>query len=98
VRQGAVHQVNGAGVRAIVVSSDIYNDTTKHVLAVPLLRHGGGPEGYTVTLGEQDNFTGTADVFDIDRVPITAFGPEEGLISGASLSALLEAVSGLFDM
>lgn len=63
-----------------------------------MLRQPRGPARFTVTLSETDPFTSTVDVFAMDRLPSAAFGSSEGVVSGATVRRLVNAVAALFDM
>jgi mRNA interferase MazF len=96
VRQGAIyeHTVGTSRYRVAVASSDAHNDTDKTPWIVPI-RHGTvDAPPYLVALTDPDPLSG---VLDVDRM-IRALpnGTEIGILTGATLTRLREAIYTLF--
>jgi mRNA-degrading endonuclease toxin of MazEF toxin-antitoxin module len=96
VRQGGIyeHAVGTSRYRMVVVSSDAHNATGKTPWLVPV-RHGAiDAPPYLVALADTDPLGGTLDIDHMTRA--LPNGDEIGILTGATMTRLREAIYTLF--
>jgi mRNA-degrading endonuclease toxin of MazEF toxin-antitoxin module len=95
VRQGEIYDydVAGARYRVLIVSADAHNEV-RTPWVVPLRRGKLSAPPYLVPLVDADPVGGTADIDRLDRAPVS--GESVGIISGATMERIREAIHTLF--
>jgi mRNA interferase MazF len=85
--------------RVLVLSADSYNDRGSTYCA-PIVRQRGTTElpPFAVPLTEQDPITGVVVVNRIRRLPADVGAERIGMVTGASMARLTEAVRALFEI
>ena len=88
-------------LRVLVLSSDNYNErvnASPH--CAPIVRQRGATElpPYAVALTEQDPITGVVVVNRMRRLPASVGAERIGMVTGASMARLAEAMRGLFEL
>jgi mRNA interferase MazF len=87
--------------RVVVLSGDAHNDRpTAAPFCAPIVRRQGGSElpPFAVPLAEPDPLTGVVVVSRVRRVPVSAGGERLGMVTGASMARLEQALRDLFDL
>jgi mRNA interferase MazF len=87
--------------RVLVLSADSYNERANAApFCAPIVRLHGVTElpPYAVALTEQDPITGVVVVNRMRRLPAAAGAERIGMVTGASMARLSEAVRGLFEI
>jgi mRNA interferase MazF len=87
--------------RVLVLSADSYNERANAApFCAPIVRLRGVTElpPYAVALTEQDPITGVVVVNRMRRLPAAAGAERIGMVTGASMARLSEAVRGLFEI
>ncbi|MFC7279759.1 type II toxin-antitoxin system PemK/MazF family toxin [Paractinoplanes rhizophilus] len=87
--------------RVLVLSGDSYNDRKNAApFCAPIVRQRGATElpPYAVALTEQDPITGVVVVNRMRRLPASIGAERIGMVTGASMARLAEAMRELFDM
>ncbi len=87
--------------RVLVLSGDAYNDRTNAApFCAPIVRQRGITElpPYAVPLSEQDPITGVVVVNRMRRLPASVGAERLGMVTGASMARLAEAMRGLFEL
>jgi hypothetical protein len=95
VRQGEIYDytIGGRQYRLLVVSSDAHN-AVRLPWVVPI-RHGTmDAPPYLVAPGDPDPLGGSADIDRLDRAPVA--GTPIGILTGATMQRVREAINGLF--
>lgn len=104
MRQGEVWTVGSRTdlrYRVLVLTADGYNDRRSAApLCAPIVRLRGGEDlpGYAVPLAEQDPITGVVVLNRLRRVPAAAGAERIGMITGASMARLHDALRALFEL
>jgi mRNA interferase MazF len=98
VNQGGIHdyQLGERQYRVLVVTSDRHNNETGRPFVVPLRRRATDAPPYLIAMSDQDPIGGTADLGRLIRVDAAALGAELGLITGATLERVRDAIYTLF--
>src|SRR4051812_11084764 len=89
------------GCGLLALSGASYNDGSKaSPFCGPTVRLRGptGPPPYAVPLTEQDPITGVVVVNRMRRLPASIGAERIGMVTGASMARLTEAVRGLFEI
>ena len=87
--------------RVLVLSSDNYNDRANpSPFCAPIVRQRGATElpPYAVALTEQDPITGVVVVNRMRRLPASAGADRVGMVTGASMARLNDALRDLFEI
>jgi mRNA interferase MazF len=87
--------------RVLVLSADSYNERVNAApFCAPIVRQRGAVElpPYAVALTEQDPITGVVVVNRMRRLPASAGAERIGMVTGASMARLAEALRGLFEI
>jgi mRNA interferase MazF len=87
--------------RVLVLSSDSFNDRgNASPYCAPIVRQRGAVElpPYAVALTEQDPITGVVVVNRMRRLPASTGAERIGMVTGASMARLSEALRGLFEL
>jgi mRNA interferase MazF len=87
--------------RVLVLSADSYNDRKNAApFCAPIVRQRGAVElpPYAVALTEQDPITGVVVVNRMRRLPAAIGAERIGMVTGASMVRLAEAVRELFEI
>ena len=87
--------------RVLVLSADSYNDRSDpSPFCAPIVRQRGVTElpPYAVALTEQDPVTGVVVVNRLRRLPASTGAERIGMVTGASMARLAEALRGLFEL
>ena len=87
--------------RVLVLSGDGYNDRKNAApFCAPIVRQRGTTElpRYAVALTEQDPITGVVVVNRMRRLPAAIGAERIGMVTGASMARLDDAVRHLFDL
>ena len=87
--------------RVLVLSADNYNDRLNpSPFCAPIVRQRGSVElpPYAVALTEQDPITGVVVVNRMRRLPASTGAERIGMVTGASMARLTEAVRTLFEI
>jgi mRNA interferase MazF len=87
--------------RVLVLSADSYNDrSNSSPFCAPIVRQRGTTElpPYAVALTEQDPITGVVVVNRMRRLPASIGAERIGMVTGASMARLTEAMRGLFEL
>jgi mRNA interferase MazF len=87
--------------RVLVLSADSYNERKNaSPFCAPIVRQRGATElpPYAVALTEQDPITGVVVVNRMRRLPAEIGAERIGMVTGASMSRLTEAMRGLFEI
>lgn len=104
MRQGEVWTVGSRTdlrYRVLVLTGDAYNDRHNAApLCAPIVRLRGMDDlpGYAVPLAEQDPITGVVVLNRLRRVPAAAGAERIGMVTGASMARLHEALRALFEL
>jgi len=103
----SVRQLTAIGDRAdlryrvLVLSADSYNERSNaSPFCAPIVRQRGATElpPYAVALTEQDPITGVVVLNRMRRLPPSAGAERIGMVTGASMVRLVEAIRGLFEI
>jgi len=96
VRQGEVYDYEAGGqrYRVLVVSADAHNEV-RTPWVVPVRRGSMDAPPYLVALVDADPVGGTADLDRLDRAPVS--GAPVGIVTGATMQRVREALRTLFD-
>jgi mRNA interferase MazF len=87
--------------RVLVLSGDSYNDRKNAApFCAPIVRQRGATElpPYAVALTEQDPITGVVVVNRMRRLPASTGAERIGMVTGASMVRLAEAMRSLFEL
>ena len=87
--------------RFLVLSGDSYNDRKNAApFCAPIVRQRGATElpPYAVALTEQDPITGVVVVNRMRRLPASIGAERIGMVTGASMARLAEAIRSLFEL
>lgn len=87
--------------RVLVLSSDTYNDRKNaSPYCAPIVRQRGATElpAYAVALSEQDPITGVVVLNRMRRLPASTGAERLGMVTGASMVRLTEAMRDLFEL
>lgn len=87
--------------RVLVLSADVYNDRSNaSPFCAPIVRQRGATElpPFAVPLTEQDPITGVVVVNRMRRLPASTGAERIGMVTGASMARLAEAMRGLFEL
>jgi mRNA interferase MazF len=87
--------------RVLVLSGDAYNDRSNAApFCAPIVRQRGtvALPPFAVALTEQDPMTGVVVVNRMRRLPASVAAERIGMVTGASMARLAEAVRGLFEL
>ena len=87
--------------RVLVLSGDSYNDRKNAApFCAPIVRQRGATElpPYAVALTEQDPITGIVVVNRMRRLPASIGAERIGMVTGASMVRLAEAMRSLFEL
>jgi mRNA interferase MazF len=87
--------------RVLVLSTDAHNDrTSASPFCAPIVRWRGETDlpPFAVPLAEQDPMTGVVVVNRMRRLPASVGAERIGMITGASMARLNEALRDLFDL
>jgi len=87
--------------RVLVLSGDSYNDRKNAApFCAPIVRQRGATElpPYAVALTEQDPVTGVVVVNRLRRLPASTGAERIGMVTGASMVRLAEAMRSLFEL
>jgi mRNA interferase MazF len=87
--------------RVLVLSSDSFNERSNaSPYCAPIVRQRGAVElpPYAVALTEQDPITGVVVVNRMRRLPASTGAERIGMITGASMARLSEALRSLFEL
>ena len=87
--------------RVLVLSGDAFNDRSNaSPYCAPIVRQRGAVElpPYAVALTEQDPITGIVVVNRMRRLPASVGAERIGMVTGASMARLSEALRGLFEL
>ena len=87
--------------RVLVLSSDSFNERSNaSPYCAPIVRQRGAVElpPYAVALTEQDPITGIVVVNRMRRLPASTGAERIGMVTGASMARLSEALRGLFEL
>lgn len=100
VRQGEVYDllVGGGRFRAVVISGDHHIATGHPPLCAPLLRQSVSDSDlrpYIVALTDADSVAGAVQVGKVTAVAIPTDAKPVGMLSGSSMTKIVEAVCGL---
>jgi mRNA interferase MazF len=100
VRQGEVYDLmlGGGRFRAVVVSADHHIATGHPSLCAPLLRRSVSDADlrpYVVTLTDADSVSGVVQVGKVTAVAIPRDAQPVGMVSGASMHRIVDAVCDL---
>lgn len=104
MRRGEIWTIGSATdlrYRVLVLSGDAYNDRKNAApFCAPIVRQRGATElpPYAVALTEQDPITGVVVVNRMRRLPASTGAERIGMVTGASMVRLAEAMRALFDM
>jgi mRNA interferase MazF len=102
----------GLRYRVVVLSSDLHNGygvpgadkssvpANASPFCAPIVRQRGATElpPYAVALTEQDPITGVVVVNRMRRLPASVGAERIGMVTGASMARLAEAMRGLFEI
>jgi mRNA interferase MazF len=92
---------NDLRYRVLVLSADAYNDRSNAApFCAPIVRQRGATvlPPYAVALTEQDPITGVVVVNRMRRLPASVGAERIGMVTGASMARLAEAMRGLFEL
>lgn len=87
--------------RVLVLSGDMFNDRKNAApFCAPIVRQRGATElpPFAVALSEQDPITGVVVVNRMRRLPATTGAERLGMVTGASMVRLTEAMRDLFEI
>jgi mRNA interferase MazF len=87
--------------RVLVLSADGYNERANaSPYCAPIVRQRGATElpPYAVALTEQDPITGVVVVNRMRRLPASVGAERIGMVTGASMARLAQAVRELFEL
>ena len=87
--------------RVLVLSSDRHNERPNaSPYCAPIVRQRGSIElpPYAVALTEQDPITGVVVVNRMRRLPASVGAERIGMVTGASMARLADAMRGLFEL
>ncbi|GAA2527966.1 type II toxin-antitoxin system PemK/MazF family toxin [Pilimelia columellifera] len=87
--------------RVLVLTGDSFNDRDNVApLCAPIVRLRGSDDlpAYAVALAEQDPITGVVVLNRLRRVPASAGAERIGMVTGASLARLTDALRELFEL
>ena len=87
--------------RVLVLSGDAYNSRSNAApFCAPIVRQRGTTvlPPFAVALTEQDPITGVVVVNRMRRLPVSAGAERIGMVTGASMARLIEAMRGLFEL
>ena len=87
--------------RVLVLSGDRHNDrASASPFCAPIVRQRGAVElpPYAVALTEQDPITGVVVVNRMRRLPASVGAERIGMVTGASMARLADAVRELFEL
>jgi mRNA interferase MazF len=87
--------------RVLVLSADTYNERVNaSPYCAPIVRQRGATElpPFAVALTEQDPITGVVVVNRMRRLPASTGAERIGMVTGASMARLAEAMRGLFEI
>jgi mRNA interferase MazF len=87
--------------RVLVLSSDSFNERVGAApYCAPIVRQRGATElpPYAVALTEQDPITGVVVVNRMRRLPASVGAERIGMVTGASMARLADAVRNLFEV
>jgi mRNA interferase MazF len=87
--------------RVLVLSSDTFNERSgASPFCAPIVRQRGATElpPYAVALTEQDPITGIVVLNRMRRLPGTVGADRIGMVTGASMARLTDAMRGLFEL
>src|SRR3954453_7667701 len=87
--------------RVLVLSADSYNERSNaSPFCAPIVRQRGAVElpPFAVALSEQDPVGGIVVVNRMRRLPASVGAERLGMVTGASMAKLTEAVRGLFEL
>jgi mRNA interferase MazF len=87
--------------RVVVLSADAHNDRSHAApFCAPIVRRQGGSDlpPFAVPLGEMDPLTGVVVVSRIRRIPASAGAQRLGMVTGASMARLEQALRDLFEL
>src|SRR5690242_12458050 len=87
--------------RVLVLSADTFNDRTNAApFCAPIVRQRGATElpPFAVALSEQDPITGVVVVNRMRRLPASTGAERIGMVTGASMVRLAEAMRSLFEI
>ncbi len=82
--------------RVVVVSSDAYNVAEPAVLVAPLRRRAADVPPYLIAMADQDPVGGTVDVGLLAHVEQPALGEVVGILTGATMARVRDALHVLF--
>jgi mRNA interferase MazF len=97
----AVGDPNSLRYRIVVLSADRYNDRPNAVpLCAPIVRRQGSSElpPFVVPLAELDPLTGVVVVSRVRRIPASAGAERLGMVTGATMVRLGQALRDLFEV
>jgi mRNA interferase MazF len=104
MRRGEVWTVGDPGnlrYRVVVLSTDAHNNRPNAApFCAPVVRRQGSSElpPFAVPLAEQDPLTGVVVVSRIRRMPASAGAHRLGMVTGASMARLEQALRDLFEV
>ena len=87
--------------RVLVLSADSYNDRSNATpFCAPIVRQRGSTQlpPFAVPLTEQDPVTGVVVVNRMRRLPADTGAERIGMVTGASMARLTEAMRNLFEL
>ncbi|WP_430781970.1 type II toxin-antitoxin system PemK/MazF family toxin [Actinoplanes sp. G11-F43] len=87
--------------RVLVLSGDSYNERKNAApFCAPIVRQRGATElpPYAVALTEQDPITGVVVINRMRRLPASTGAERIGMVTGASMARLAEAMRELFEI
>ncbi|BAL90035.1 hypothetical protein AMIS_48150 [Actinoplanes missouriensis 431] len=87
--------------RVLVLSGDSYNERSSAApFCAPIVRQRGVTElpPYAVALTEQDPITGVVVINRMRRLPASTGAERIGMVTGASMARLAEAMRSLFEL
>jgi mRNA interferase MazF len=87
--------------RVLVMSADSFNERQNaSPFCAPIVRQRGVTElpPYAVPLTEQDPITGVVVINRMRRLPASIGAERIGMVTGASMARLTDAVRGLFEL
>jgi mRNA interferase MazF len=104
MRRGEIWTIGNASdlrYRVLVLSADMFNERKNAApFCAPIVRQRGATElpPYAVALSEQDPITGVVVVNRMRRLPAEVGAERLGMVTGASMVRLTQAVKDLFEI
>lgn len=93
IRQGEIHELS-SGLRVIVISSDRANQDGRPI-AVPIIRGRHDLPPYLIEFADIDPHAGSIAVADMGWIPPDRLGKVVGIVTGATMERIREAVNEL---